>query len=303
VRCYVNQLKTQLNKGLNPFYLVMGEEPFQVQSCTNDIRDNAKKNGFSEVLKFSILPQFDWNEITQEYNSLSLFSDKRIIEIELGDQKAGQAGSNALKSLAQHVNPDCIIIIKGNKAGQDIQRSAWFKALDKQGLFVPCYEITANHLNTWLNQQCQNLSLVLDQQAKQFLLESTQGNLLATHQELEKLVLLYGSSEITKDHLLSVLRNQSKFDIFDLSDALLNGNVQQIINIINNLKSNHNEVASISWAITRDAQQLFEMSNALQSGENINQVFKSHNVWKNKQALYQHALTRIPVSQLKHIWI
>jgi len=303
VRCYVNQLKNQLNKGINPFYLVMGEEPFQVQNCTNDIRDNAKQLGFSEVLKFSILPQFDWNEITQEYNSLSLFSDKRIIEIELGDQKAGQTGSNALKSLAQHINPDCIVIIKGNKAGQDIQRSAWFKALDKQGLFIPCYEITGNHLNTWLNQQCQNLSLVLDQQAKQFLLESTQGNLLATHQELEKLVLLYGCTPISKKHLISVLRDQSKFDIFDLSDALLNGNLEKIVNIINNLKNNHNEVASVSWAITRDAQQLFEMSNALQLGENINQVFKANNVWKNKQALYQSALNRIPLTQLKHILV
>lgn len=303
MRCYVNQLKTQLNKGINPFYLVMGEEPFQVQSCTNDIRKNAKIHGFDEVLKFSILPQFDWNEITQEYNSLSLFSDKRIIEIELGDQKAGQTGSSALKSLAENINPDCIVIIKGNKAGQDIQRSAWFKALDKQGLFIPCYEITANHLNTWLNQQCQNLSLVLDQQAKQFLLESTQGNLLATHQELEKLVLLYGNNAITKEHLRSVLRNQSKFDIFDLSDALLNGNLKQIIEILSNLKNNHNEVASVSWAITRDAQQLFDMSSALQSGENINQVFKTHNVWKNKQALYQNALNRIPFSQLKHILV
>lgn len=87
MRCYVNQLKNQLNKGITPFYLVMGEEPFQVQNCTNDIRNNAKKNGFSEVLKFSVLPQFDWNEVTQEYNSLSLFNDKRIIEIELGDHK------------------------------------------------------------------------------------------------------------------------------------------------------------------------------------------------------------------------
>ena len=185
MRCYVNQLKTQLNKGIIPFYLVMGEEPFQVQNCTKDIRDNAKTHGFDEVLKFSILPQFDWNEVTQEYNSLSLFSDKRILEIDLGDQKAGVVGANALKSLAQNINPDCIVIIKGNKAGQDIQRSAWFKVLDKQGLFIPCYEISGNHLNTWLNQQCQNLALMLDQQAKHFLLESTLGNLLATYQELE----------------------------------------------------------------------------------------------------------------------
>ena len=80
------------------------------------------------------------------YNSLSLFSDKRILEIDLGDQKAGVVGANALKSLAQNINPYCIVIIKGNKAGQDIQRSAWFKVLDKQGLFIPCYEISGNQI-------------------------------------------------------------------------------------------------------------------------------------------------------------
>ena len=84
---------------------------------------------------------------------------------------------------------------------------------------------------------------------------------------------------------------------------MLNGNLKQIIEILSNLKNNHNEVASVSWAITRDAQQLFDMSSALQSGENINQVFKTHNVWKNKQALYQNALNRIPFSQLKHILV
>ncbi|SFC29098.1 DNA polymerase III subunit delta [Pseudoalteromonas denitrificans] len=303
MRCYVNQLPAQLNKNLNPFYLVMGEEPFQVQKCTNDIRKQAKKNGFDEVIKFSILPQFDWNEIAQEYNSLSLFSDKRIIEIDLAEQKTGQTGAKFLKSLAEHINPDCIVIIKGNKAGQDIQRTAWFKALDKQGLFIPCYEITDNHLNTWLNQQCQNLSLKLDHQAKQFLLESTQGNLLATHQELEKLVLLYANKPITKADLTSVLLNQSKFDIFDLSDALLQGNLDNIVNIISNIKKNHGEVTSVSWAITRDAQQLLDMSQALQLGENTNQLFKKHNIWKNKQALYQNALNRIPLAQLKHIII
>jgi DNA polymerase III subunit delta len=301
MRCYVNQLESKLRQGMHPVYIVMGEEPFQVQRCIDQIHAYAKKNGYDEVIKFTLLPQFDWQEVIQEYNSLSLFSTLRIIEIDLSDQKPGQPGANAFKQLSELDNQDCILIIKGEKAGQDIQKTAWFKALDAKGMFIPCYEITGNHLYQWLDSECHALQVSLTQDAKHILLEANQGNLLAIFQELEKLALIYGSELVDSEKLHPVLVNQSKFDIFDLSDAILQGEPVKIIEILTTLKQLNTEPTSVLWTLSRDAQQLLDMNIALHAGHTMPLVLKQFKVWKNKQLLFQNALNRISQQQLQNI--
>ncbi|OUL59528.1 DNA polymerase III subunit delta [Pseudoalteromonas ulvae] len=298
MRCYVNQLASKLQQRLELVYMVLGDEPFQVQQCCHAIKTAAKQHGYDEHIRLSVTPQFDWQEIEQHLNSLSLFSDKKIIELDFADAKAGQQGAKVLKSIAERPNPDCLILIKGNKNGPEVQKTAWFKALDNIGLFVPCYEITGHHLHTWLNGQCQQLQLNLDGDAKALLLESTQGNLLATYQELEKLSLLYGQAAVSRQLLAPVLLNQAKFDIFDLTDALLQGNSKQAVTIVARLQKDNTEITSIAWAIAREAQQLFTMQTRLQQGLNKAQVFKECNIWKNRQAITEQALNRLPYQQL-----
>ncbi|ATC94092.1 DNA polymerase III subunit delta [Pseudoalteromonas tunicata] len=301
MRCYSNQLPSKLSQQLAPVYLVLGEEPFQVQQCCEQIKTAAKKQGFDELIRLSVDNQFDWQELEQHFNSLSLFSDRKIIELDLGEQKAGTSGSKTLKWLAETSNPDCILILKGAKNGTDVQKTAWFKALEAIGLFVPCYEISGNHLLTWLNQHCQTLQLNLAHDAKLFLLESTQGNLLATYQELEKLSLIYGAKLIGKHELAPVLLNQAKFDIFDLTDALLIGKSDKIVAILARLQKDNSELNSLAWAIAREAQQLLAMQQKRQQGEPYSTIFKQFNVWKNKQTITEQALSRLSLSHLEVI--
>ncbi|MDK2596359.1 DNA polymerase III subunit delta [Pseudoalteromonas obscura] len=301
MRCYANQLAGQLSKGLHPFYLVFGEEPFQEGNCVLNIRQVAKKQGFDEVIKFALLPGFDWQELIAQYNSMSLFSARTIIELDLNQQKPPTQGVNILKELAANINPDVILIIKGAKAGQDIQRSAWFKALDKQGLFVPCYALTGYHLERWLDDECKRLKVNLKSDAKRSLLLATEGNLLATYQELEKLSLLYKDALIDQQQLMSGLLNQAKFDIFDLNDGLLKGNAKYIVKILNKLATDNVEPTSVAWTIQNQAQTLLAMKRALVQGLAIAPLFKQHNIWKNQQQSTQQALDRLTIAQLEHI--
>ncbi|MBQ4861700.1 DNA polymerase III subunit delta [Pseudoalteromonas sp. MMG013] len=301
MRSYANQLPSQLNKSLHPFYMVFGEEPFQEAQCVYAIKQAAKRQGFDEIIKFNYLPGFDWQELLAQYNSMSLFSARTLIEFDLNQLKPGTPGSQAFKKLTEHLNPDVIVIIKGSKAGQDIQRSAWFKALDKQGLFVPCYTLAGNHLHRWLDEQCSALQLNLNPDAKRSLLEATEGNLLATHQELEKLSLLYKHQPIDHTQVLNGLLNQSKYDIFDLNSALLQGDAHTAIKVLLKLADDNVEATSVLWTFNKEAQTLLEIKSAMQQGENLNQLFKRHNIWKNQQALTQHALDRLTINQLKNI--
>ncbi|CAH9049504.1 DNA polymerase III subunit delta [Pseudoalteromonas sp. CIP111854] len=303
MRYYANQLSNQLKQALAPFYMVFGEEPYQEANCVQQIKHTAKKQGFDEVIKFTLLPGFDWQELIAQYNSMSLFSTRTLIEFDLNQQKPGTQGSQAFKLLTEQPNPDVIIIVKGAKAGQDIQRSAWFKALDKQGIFVPCYQLTGNHLARWLDEQCKRLKLNLAHDAKRSLLHATEGNLLATHQELEKLSLLYKSDPIDQTQVLTGLLNQAKFDIFDLNSALLNGNTKQIIKVMLKLASDNVEPTSIVWNLNKEAQTLRDLKQGLQQGQNISQLFKQNGIWKNQQAATSQAVERLTLAHIEQIII
>ncbi|RZF91732.1 DNA polymerase III subunit delta [Pseudoalteromonas sp. N1230-9] len=301
MRCYANQLPSQLKKGLAPFYMVFGEEPYQITQCIMQIRQTAKQQGFDEVIKFTLMPGFDWQEIIAQYQSMSLFSARTLIEFDLNEQKPGTQGSQIFKQLVELVNPDTILVLKGAKAGQDIQRSAWFKALDKQGVFVPCYPLTGNHLSRWLDEQCDSLNLNLHNNAKQSLIDATEGNLLACHQELEKLSLLYGSDLVDQQAVMQGLLNQSKFDIFDLSHALLQGQSEQVVKIMSKLADDNTEAMSIFWAINKEAASLLAMQHGRLNGANMADLYKQFNIWKNQQATTQQALNRLNIKALEQI--
>lgn len=301
MRIYPNQVASNLKQGLAPFYLLFGEEAFLLNHAATQIKSTAKAQGFDEVIRFAVSPQFDWQEVAQEYASLSLFSNRKIIELELADSKPNAAASKLLQSLAQNPNPDCILMLKGEKVGSDIQRGAWFKAFDKDGVFIPCYALQGNQLFTWLEQQCQQLGLQLTPDAKSLLVEYNQGNLFAIAQELEKLVLLNPTDSISAEVLAPTLVNQSRLDVFDLSDALLKGDSEQISKVVLKLKQENVEPTIILWALVRECENLEAMSRAVSLGESISSVLQQFKVWKNKQAITERALRRIESTQLSAI--
>ena len=301
MRIYANQLPQQLQKGLAPFYMVFGEEPFQVNECIAQIKDCAKQQGFDEIIKLSAGAQFDWQEVDAHYQSMSLFSARTLIDIDLNGQKPGKTGAEHLKKYVESINPDCIIILHGGKASQEIQRSAWFKALDKQGLFVPCYPLTGNHLRRWLDGHCRRLGLNLDNDAKQVLLDTTQGNLLACHQELEKLSLLFGQRAIDARTLMRMVLNQSRFDIFDLANAVLSGDADKAMQVLQRLQNDNTEPTAIAWALTKEAQQLQKLCVLQSQGSDFANACKQLAIWKNQQGLYSQAIQRLHNEQVTNI--
>ncbi|WP_462164187.1 DNA polymerase III subunit delta [Pseudoalteromonas xiamenensis] len=301
MRFYANQLAQALKKDLLPFYMVFGEEPYQEQQCVDAIRVRARQLGFDEIIKFTNLPGFDWQTVVAQYQSMSLFSARTLIELDLAQTKPGTSGAAILKSFAESPNPDMVIVLKNLSAGQDVQRSSWFKTLDKLGAFVPCYPLTGTHLKRWLDEQCHKLKLNMTGLAKSALLESTEGNLLACHQELEKLSLLFGEANIDDHTLQQGLLNQAKFNIFDLGTALLHGNSPQICKVMEKLMSDNIEPMSIVWALQKDAQLLLELYKGQQNGVPWATLCKAHNVWKNQEASVQQALSRLNMSVVQQI--
>lgn len=312
MKIYHNQLDNTLRQGFKPVWLVFGDEPWQKNSSLATIRDHAKQQGFSEVIRFSSDTSFDWQQLLDEYQSLSLFASQRIIEVELTTVKVGDAGNKALLSLAErltqdiksgHVPQDVIFIFHGAKLDAASANRKWFKSLTQLGCYLPLYDIELKAMPQWLNNQARQLHLNISAELNALLIELFEGNLLALAQELEKLVLLFGSQHISIEQAEQIIINQAKFNPFQVIDALLLGDCAKCITMLDQLQQEGMAPAQLIWVFHKELNQLYSMLNKLSQGESIATIYKQYRIWDKRKPLYQHALTHIKINNVKRAMI
>ena len=201
MKIYHNQLNNTLRQGFKPVWLVFGDEPWQKDNSIAEIKNSAKQQGFSEVIRFSTDNSFDWQQLIDEYQSLSLFASQRIIEVELTSTKVGDAGNKALLALSERlqqdinsgqVPQDVLFLFHGAKLDAAGANRKWFKNLTQLGCYLPIYDIEHKSMPQWLNNQARQLQLNITPELTALLIEFFEGNLLALAQELNKLSLLFG---------------------------------------------------------------------------------------------------------------
>ena len=301
MRCYANQLPQQLSRQLHPVYLVFGDEPLQKIESLDAIRHTAKAQGFEERQQLTVDQSFDWHQLFEAFNSLSLFSSRKIVELEMEKAKPGQAGAKVLNELTGLFNPDTILVIHGGKIDAASQKAKWFKTLDSLGVFVPLYAIEGEKFNRWLDQRARNAGLRLTPPAQSLLAQLSAGNLLSAAQEIDKLALGYANQTIDEPLLQGILLNQSRFTVFQLVDELLLGNTDKAISILVGLQNEGIEPVIVNWALSREVLQLYEMQTLLRSGMNMAAVLKQFKVWQSRTNLISAALGRLSMATLESL--
>ncbi|WDE00591.1 DNA polymerase III subunit delta [Thalassomonas actiniarum] len=299
MRIYHNKLQGYLGQSLKPVWLVFGDEPWQKNDSLARIKAAAQQQGYAETVRFSVDDKFDWQLLLQEYQALSLFSSLRIFEIELTTTKIGDTGSKAILALLEHLHNDVILLFHGPKLESATSNKKWFKSLDQQGIYLPLYELDAKGLPMWIQQQARGLNLKLSREVTQLLIELFEGNLPALSQELEKLVILFGQQTITLEAAEQLLVKQAKFNPFQIIDAMLLGQCNKCITMLDQQQQQGVAAGQIIWFFHREINQLLMMTEALQQGENINVLFKQYRIWDKRKPLYQQALKNIPQANLK----
>lgn len=297
MQIYPNRLKSALGQSLAPFYMIFGDEPQQKLEAIKDIRKVAAKQGFDERQSLTVDKQFNWDSLVEATQTLSLFSSKQFIELELPTGKPGTEGSKVLSMLASQANEDVLLVIHGAKIGKDVQSAKWFKQLDKSGVYIPCYPLEGNQLQQWLALQMQVEGLQASKAICQLLADFCEGNLLAAKQEVQKLALLYPAGNPSLEQVEQAVVDQSRFTVFHLIDVLLAGEAQKAIKMLYRLESEGIEPTIILWALSREWQTLQALLFAQKAGEAIN--WNQHRIWGNRQSLYLAALKRLDVAQLQ----
>ena len=292
MKVQANQLSSHLKSNLAPCYLVSGDEPLLVDEALDVIRERARAAGFVDRDVQVAASGFDWQQLNASGANLSLFSERRIIELRLPTGKPGVKGSKAIVDMLGQLDHELMLIVITPKLDRSGAQSKWVKALDAVGVHVPIWPIDARELPGWIANRLRQSGLEADRGAVRIIAERVEGNLLAAQQEVEKLRLILGTGTVTAEDVRKAVADSSRFDVFKLSDAALAGDAKRAARIVYGLQ--HEGVSEVValWALTKELRILAELADAVRQRQDLGTIMRRNGVWQNRQALLRSCLGR-----------
>lgn len=297
MRVNLSSLSKQLQQGFQPLYLLFGPETLLIEETLDQIRINARDLGYEERLRFTVEAGFNWNQLHEFNQSVSLFSEKRLIELRIPTSKPGDAGSKALIDYLENLNDDTTLVVICGTIDKRTQNTKWFKALDEKGVVIETPVIGVNNLPDWISQRMTSKGLKFEFDAVERLAHFVEGNLLAAAQEINLLSLLFAKEKITADSVEQVIADHARFSIYSFADACLSGSPYRVTRILQSLKREQTEPVIILWALARDARTLCQLSAAVNRGERPQLLFQRHGVWSSRSGIVDAALKRVSLGQ------
>jgi len=290
------QKSTSQNKAPKVF-LLTGDEPFQLMEAADAVRAHAQQAGFSERDILHADNSFKWDELNGVSNSLSLFSEKKVIDLRVETKTPGKAGSQAIRDYMENPPEDKILLIQTPKLAAAARNAAWVKAIDKQGVVVQVWDLSTPQTMAWISKKMREFNMRATPDAVRLLTERVEGNLLAAFQEINKLQLLFqdntNQSEtlIDEEQVLAAVSDSSRFSIFDLSNAVMMGELARVQHIHHNLKEEGVPIQLILWTLSDLSRQLYNASFQLNNGISASQIVAK--MPRPRQRPFQVALQRM----------
>jgi len=284
-----DQLQSAITKSVYPVYMVSGDEPLQQMESLDMIRSYLREQDFSEREVLDVDAQFDWQRLMDEAASMSLFATRRIVELRLPTGKPGRQGSQVLKEYLERPPEDTVLIVNAGKVDGNARKSAWFKAIDQNGVVVQCWPVPVDRLSGWLSQRFKMRDMDADADVLSYISQHVEGNLLAADQEIEKLYLLLGPGKISYADVAEAVTSQSRYSVFELVDMLLTGNTSRVIKILAGLKAEGIVPVVVNWALAKDIRLLSQVAADMSSAGFI---LKRSGVWESRVAMFKSCLSR-----------
>ena len=303
MRFRLDQLDLALQKSLKPIYLVSGDEPLQLGEAADAIRSAARRAGYNVREVISIDQGNEWPQLAVEADSLSIFAEKKLIDLRLPSGKPGSEGGKALLDFCKHLPNDTILLITAGKLDAASQKTQWFQAIDNIGVVVQVWPLLGQDLLNWLHRRAESKGMHLENDAAKSLASRIEGNLLAAAQEIEKLFILHGKTKIDKAMIEDTVADSARFDVFKLTEAVLAGKFIRAVKILNGLKAEGIAAPVVLWGLSREARVLFNIKSDLRRGGQQDLVFKKHHIWDKRKQLMRDAFQRLTLSQIQSLLV
>jgi DNA polymerase-3 subunit delta len=305
----LEQLGAHLQKGLRPLYTLWGDEPLLIQEAGDAIRAVARAAGYSERQVHTVAgAHFNWSGLIGASQAMSLFSDKQLIEIRIPSGKPGKDGSAALQQLAEQAagNDSTLTLVLLPRLDFQTKKTAWFAALDGAGIAIELQPVERGALPNWIAQRLaqQNQRVVAGdegQRTLQFFADRVEGNLLAAHQEIQKLALLYPAGEVNFEQVESAVLNVARYDVFKLSEAVLGGQVARVQRMLDGLQAEGEAEVLVHYTLAEDIRALKRVKDAMAAGRPLPMALREQRVWGVKEKLFERVLPRLTTTTLDNL--
>lgn len=285
-------LPGHLEQKLLPCYLVAGDELLLVQEAIDAIRRSARQSGFESRDLHVQMQGFDWQALAGAGNNLSLFAEKRIVELRLPTGKPGKDGGAAIAELADRAGDDLLFLISAPKIDKRGTATKWFKALESKGAFVQTWPVGLRELPAWIMNRMKKIGLNPDREAVRIIADRVEGNLLAARQEIEKLRLLLGEGDVSAEDVSNAVVDSSRYDVYQLMDAALGGDSKRALRILSGVRAEGVDAVVVVWALTRELRVLAKLQANVEAGANLGSAMQKAGVWRSREALFRACISR-----------
>lgn len=286
------QLARGLERGLAPVYLVSGDEPLLIDECAALIRARAARDGYSERQRFTVESGFDWEALRFSSQSLSLFAERRLLELRMPGGKPGETGAKILSELAGQPPADTILLVIAGKLDKASREAAWVKAFETAGVQVLVWPLDAQRLPAWLRQRLGAQGLEPEPGVVELLAWHMEGNLPAAAQEIDKLAMWLGRGPVRLVDVEQSLADSARFTVYQLVDAALAGDIAGARRMLASLRAEGSEPILVQWALARELRSLAQLTGEIARGKPEAAVLAR--VWQNRRAVVAAAVRRFP---------
>ena len=297
-------LDAHLEKSLASLYVIASDEHLLAMEAADRIRKKARSTGFSEREVLIVDRYFKWGELTSTQQSMSLFGDKKMIELRIPTGKPGKEGGQALQDYAANcaaaaTADDTLTLITLPKLDWAAQKSAWVTALQRAAVYIDIPVVERPHLANWIGQRLAAQGQSADKISLDFMVERVEGNLLAAHQEIRKLGLLYPEGRLSAEQVQDAVLNVARYDVFKLSEAMLSGDVSRLVRMLEGLKGEGEALPLVLWAVAEEIRILLKLKLGVNDGRPLAILMKEYRIWGPRERLIPNAIARVTLKTLQ----
>jgi len=294
-----DSLDAHLGKSLAPLYVIASDEHLLALEAADKIRRSARANGYTEREVLVVERSFKWGELLAANQSQSLFGDKKLIELRIPTGKPGKDGGQALQDYAANLSPDNLTIISLPKLDWATQKAAWVGALQQAAVYIDIPLVERAQLPAWIGNRLAAQQQSADRACLDFIADRVEGNLLAAHQEIQKLALLHPPGKLSFEQVQDAVLNVARYDVFKLNEAMLSGDIARLTRMMDGLKGEGEALPLVLWAVTEEIRTLLKLKSCMAQGKPVGALLKEYRIWGPRERLMEPALRRISLAALE----
>jgi DNA polymerase-3 subunit delta len=295
----IDALDAHLSKPLSGLYVITSDEHLLALEAADKIRKAARAQAYSEREVLVVDRSFKWGELLAANQSQSLFGDKKLIELRIPTGKPGKDGGKALQDYAASLSPDNVTLITLPKLDWATQKAAWVTSLQQAGVYIDIPLVERAQLPAWLGTRLAAQRQSANRECLDFIADRVEGNLLAAHQEIQKLALLYPEGPLSFEQIHDAVLNVARYDVFKLNEAMLSGDSTRLVRMLEGLKGEGEALPLVLWAVAEEVRTLLKLKSGVAQGRPLSQLTKEYRIWGPRERLIEPALRRLKLSTLE----